>query len=65
VRAIATRWRMPPDKLVRILARVAGDVKADLRDPLARLLAALFAATPRHSRPNATLSSTVRLSNDV
>ena len=52
-------------ELVRILRRVAIDVEPDLADPLARALASLVRAdTPRHSSPNATLSSTVRLSND-
>ena len=41
VRAIATRWRMPPDSSLRILARVALDVEPDLGDPFARALAPL------------------------
>ena len=66
VRAIATRWRMPPDSWMRILRRVAHRRRArPCRSTRARARAARRAGTPRHSRPNATLSSTVRLSNDV
>ena len=41
MRAIATRWRMPPDSSLGILARVALDDEPDLGDPLARPLAPL------------------------
>ena len=39
VRAIATRWRMPPDSWLRILVRVALDVEPDLLDPRPGLFA--------------------------
>ena len=65
VRAIATRWRMPPESSCGYLWASRVTSRPDLVDPLSGLLAPLLPATPRHSRPKATLSSTVRLSNDV
>ena len=65
VRAIATRWRIPPDNSVgyfsasRFTSRPTLAIQSRARSRRVR------AGTPRHSRPNATLSSTVRLSNEV
>ena len=65
VRAIATRWRMPPDSSLgnlpasRLTSRPTFAIHSRARSWRS------FAGTPRHSSPNATLSSTVRLSNDV
>ncbi len=50
VRAIATRWRMPPESWLRILVRVALHVEADLGDPLARPLAPLAPRPRRGTR---------------
>ena len=65
VRAIATRWRMPPESsLGYFLASRATSSPTFAIHSCARSRRSA-AGAPRHSRPNATLSSTVRLSNDV
>ena len=61
VRAIATRWRMPPDSSAGIAALEA--VQADQRDEVRGALQPLGLATPAISSGNATFSSTVRHGN--
>ena len=62
---MATRWRIPPDSsfgyLVasRFTSRPTLAIHSRARSRRAR------AGMPRHSSPKATLSSTVRLSNEV
>ena len=65
VRAIATRCRIPPDNSL-------GNFRASRFTSSPTFLIhsracsrRWRAGTPRHSRPNATLSSTLRLSNEV
>jgi hypothetical protein len=65
VRAMATRWRMPPDSSFGYLCASRVTSSPTLPIHSRARSARSFAGTPRHSSPNATLSSTVRLSNDV